>query len=120
MGADMQDLAIRKNITLPADMTNEQKRDLEKLNEKTGLDFDKEYAKQMENKHEDAVKTLEKISDKSEDAEFRQWAEQSIPEIRSHLDMVKSTKENIKDMKDDARASGVKNGRTKGKASNDY
>ncbi len=103
MGADMQAMATKKGITLPTGMGNDFDREMEKLNEKTGIDFDKEYTDQMKNKHEDAVKTLERLSEKSEDAEVKQWASQSLPEIRSHLDMVETTRNTIKDMKSEAR-----------------
>lgn len=95
-GKDLADLAAKKNITLPADITDEQKRDLDKLNEKTGDDFDKEYADQMENKHKDAIDKFEKIADKGEDADVKSWAATVVPELKSHLTMVESCKENLK------------------------
>jgi putative membrane protein len=100
MNTDLKDLATRKNITVPADLTDEQKRDLDKLNEKTGIDFDKEYTQQMKNKHEDAVKKYEDIADNSKDADIKSWATNTVPEVKSHLTMVESTWETIKDMKD--------------------
>lgn len=103
MGKDLADLAARKNVTLPADLTAEQKRDLDKLNEKTGLDYDKEYADQMKSKHEETIKTFEKISDKAEDADIKQWAANTLPEVQSHLTMIESCKDNLKDMKENDR-----------------
>jgi putative membrane protein len=103
MDRDLQDLAGRKNITLPAAITDAQKRDLDRLNEKTGIDFDKEYTDIMKNKHEDAVKLFEKLSEKAEDQEIKQMAATTLPEIRSHLDMIEATRNNVKDMKADAR-----------------
>jgi putative membrane protein len=106
MGAEMQTLATSKGITLPAEMTNEQKRDLDDLNEKTGIDYDKQYTDLMKNKHEDVIKDLEKINEKSEDAEIKQFATKGIPEIRSHHDMIVSTRESIKETKDEAKKDG--------------
>jgi putative membrane protein len=103
MDKDLQALAMRKNITLPGDITNEQKRDMDKLAEKTGIDYDKEYIDQMENKHNDAERLLEKMADKSEDGEIKQMASTTLPEVRSHKDMIEATKNNVKDMKQDAR-----------------
>lgn len=100
MGKDLTDLAARKNITLPADLTDEQKRDMDKLNGKSGVDFDKEYTEQMKNKHNDAIKSYEKIADKAEDADIKQWAANTVPEVQSHLTMIESCWNNIKDMKD--------------------
>ena len=101
MGKDLQQLATSKGITLPADLTNEQMRDMDKLKDKTGLDYDKEYLDQMKSKHEDAIDKLQNISDKTEDADIKAMANKSLPEIRSHLDMIEATRDQVKDMKND-------------------
>jgi len=100
MNADLQSLASSKNITLPTDITDDQRKKLENLAEKSGLDYDKEYTSQMKDKHEDGVKAYEKTADNAEDAEIKQWASTTLPQIRSHLDMVKATDDKIKEMKD--------------------
>src|SRR5687767_10327150 len=71
MDKDLMALAASKNITLPADLSDGMKRDLDKLAEKSGIDYDKEYCDQMKNKHEDAVKLMERIADKGEDADIK-------------------------------------------------
>jgi putative membrane protein len=119
MGAEMQALATSKGITLPADITDEQKRDMDRLSEKTGIDYDKEYTDIMKNKHEDVIKELEKINNKSEDAEVKQFAGKGLPEVRSHLDMIETTREQIKDMKSDARKSDNERNNKKDKDDHD-
>jgi putative membrane protein len=103
MTADLQQLASRKGITLPGELSNDLMRDMDKLNEKTGLDYDKEYLDQMKNKHEDGIDKLEKTADKAEDAEIKDMASKSLPEMRSHLDMVEAARNKVKDVKSDAR-----------------
>jgi putative membrane protein len=100
MNAEIQRLASSKNVTLPTDVTDENRRKMDNLNEKSGLDYDKEYLDQMENKHDESIRKCENTADKSDDAELKQWASQSLPEIRSHKDMIESTKNIVKDMKD--------------------
>jgi putative membrane protein len=100
MDKDLMDLAAKKNITLPGDLTDDEKRKMDKQNEKTGMDFDKEFIQQMKNGHEDAIDMFEKASDKAEDADIKQFAANSIPEVRSHLTMIETCWNNIKDMKD--------------------
>ncbi len=112
MTADLQQLATRKGITLPGELTNDQLRDMDNLKDKTGLDYDKEYLDQMKNKHEDSIDKLEKTSEKSEDAEIKQWASQSVPEVRSHLDMIEATKSTVKDKKKDTRTMDNKSNKT--------
>jgi putative membrane protein len=100
MSSDLQNLASKKNITLPATITDAEKRKIDALNDKTGYDFDKEYTQQMKNKHEDAIKDMERIADKSEDADIRKFASNAIPQLRTHLTMVENCYENVKEKKD--------------------
>jgi len=99
MNSDVKMLADKKQVTLPSDLTDEQRNKIEKLADKTGIDYDKEYVSIMKDKHEDAIKTYEKYSEKCVDADIKTWAGQSVPEVRSHLDMVESTWNTIKDVK---------------------
>jgi putative membrane protein len=101
MSTDLQQLATSKGITLPTGLTNEQTRDLDNLNEKSGLDYDKEYLDQMKKGHKDVIDKLQATSDKAEDADIKAMADKALPEVRSHLDMVEATREKVKDMKHD-------------------
>ncbi|MBL7909493.1 MAG: DUF4142 domain-containing protein [Bacteroidia bacterium] len=96
MNVDIEKLAATKSITLPNDLTFEQRNDLEKITEKTGVDYDKVYISKMKDKHEDALEMLNKISEKSNDAEIKSWAQQTAPEVSAHLEMVKAADENLK------------------------
>jgi putative membrane protein len=100
MNSDIQALAAKKNITLATDITDELNRKMEKLTEKNGLEYDKEYTEQMRERHEEGIKLCDRAADKGEDAEIKQWAASSTPELRAHLDMIESTHNIIKDMKD--------------------
>ena len=104
MSTELQQLATSKGITLPSGLTNEQTRDLDNLNEKTGMDYDKEYLDQMKKGHNDVIDKLQATSDKAEDADIKAMADKSLPEVRAHLDMVEATREKVKDMKKDGGA----------------
>lgn len=95
MKKDMVDLAAKKVITLPEALTDEQQRKMEKLGEKEGFNYDEEYVEQMKNAHDEAIKKLEKLADNAEDPEVKTWAANGIPEIRAHMDMLKSLDESL-------------------------
>lgn len=116
MNTDLQALATKKNITLPTDITEDQRRKMQDLTEKNGLEYDKEYTKQMKDGHEDAVKVLERTADKSEDAEIKQWATASVPEVRTHLEMVDATLKNVEEVKDADRDSKKEKNTWKGRS----
>lgn len=103
MGSEMEMLAGKKGVTLPADMPNEKMNDLENLRNKSGIDYDKDYLDKMKDAHDQVLRKLENMAENTEDAEVRDFANKSIPEIRSHRDMIESARETIKDMKTDAR-----------------
>jgi putative membrane protein len=99
MNADVKTLADAKGVTLPADLTEDQRKELEKLAEKTGIDYDKAFTDKMKSKHEDAVKFYDKTAEKCDDPQVKTWASNTAPEVRSHLDMVLMTENAIKDRK---------------------
>lgn len=99
MNEDVKNMAATKAVTLPTELTDDQNKDLEKLAEKSGMDYDKAYTEQMKDKHEKAVDFYEKTAKKSDDMDIQSWASNNVAEVRSHLDMVKSSCEIVKDRK---------------------
>jgi putative membrane protein len=97
MNEDVKSMAAAKDVTLPTGLSEDQRKDLEKLTEKSGLDYDEAYTDQMKDKHEKAVDFYEKTAKKSDDADIQSWASNTVAEVRSHLDMVKSSCEIVKD-----------------------
>lgn len=96
MNLEIEKLANTKGVTLATDLTDDQRKELEKLTEKTGIDYDKAYISKMKDKHEDALSMLNKISEKCDDAEIKAWAQTTAPEVSSHLEMIKAADENLK------------------------
>ena len=99
MNVTVKTLADTKGVTLPTDLTEEQKKDIADLAEKKGVDYDKNFVDKMKKKHEDALDFFEKTAEKSEEADIKSWAASTVSEIRSHLDMVLVTENAIKDKK---------------------
>jgi putative membrane protein len=99
MNENVKSMAAAKEVTLPTDLSDDQRKDLEKLTEKSGLDYDEAYTDQMKDKHEKALDFYEKTAKKSDDADIQSWASNTVAEVRSHLDMVKSSCEIVKDRK---------------------
>jgi putative membrane protein len=100
MNTDIEALAAKKNITLPTALGEDHQKKLADLVEKKGIDYDKEFLSIMKDKHEDSEKMYQRLSENSEDPEIKAWAASVLPEIRSHLDMVKNTKDVVDKVKD--------------------
>jgi len=97
--ADLTKLAESKSIVLPAALPEEAQDAYDKLNEKTGVDFDKEYADKMVKGHKDAIDKFEKASSDAEDADIRNWASSMLPSLRTHLEHSEMCQEKAKAMK---------------------
>ena len=88
-------LAKTKNFTLPTSLTEEGQEEYNKLNEKSGDDFDKKFADMMIDGHEKAINKLEKASKDAKDADVRTWASNNIAGLTAHLEHAKMLKQNL-------------------------
>lgn len=79
-------LANKKLITIPVSATDEAQEAYKKLNNKSGIEFDKTYCDMMVSGHKDAIATFEKASTESFDEDIKTWATATLPTLRTHLD----------------------------------
>jgi len=95
---ELKSLAKQKSITIPTTLDKDGQDDYNKLNSKTGIDFDKEYCDMMVSGHKDAISLFEKDSAKATDPDIRQWAINTLPDLRKHRDHAIMCKEACKKM----------------------
>lgn len=93
---ELKALAQTKNISLPTVLGNENQRDYDNLNEKTGADFDKEYMDMMVKDHKNYVDDFEKQAENGKDAEIKSWAAGKLAALRQHHEMAEKTQESVK------------------------
>lgn len=79
-------LASRKIVTIPTTATNETKQSYEKLEAKTGKEFDNAYCALMVDGHTNAITLFEKASTVSTDSDIKAWALATLTILRTHLD----------------------------------
>lgn len=89
-GDQLKQLAATKNITLPANLDGKSQDMLDKLNKKSGKDFDKAYTDDMLDGHKDAVDAFQKGSNNLQDADLKSFATQTLPTIQMHQDSIKA------------------------------
>jgi putative membrane protein len=94
--AELMDAAKKKNITLPAVMSDKHQQKYNDLAAKKGKDFDKDYMAAMVDGHQDVLDEMKKEADKGNDADLKMWAAGKIATIQHHLDVAKSTKDLVK------------------------
>ncbi|TDP03357.1 DUF4142 domain-containing protein [Flavobacterium sp. 245] len=93
--SEVSALAKAKNFTLPTSLTEEGRDEYNKLNEKTGLDFDKKFADMMIDGHEKAIKKLQKATEDATDNDVKLWASNNISGLTAHLEHAKLLKQNL-------------------------
>ncbi|MDV6170130.1 DUF4142 domain-containing protein [Flavobacterium sp. DG1-102-2] len=93
--ADLKAAAAKKNVSLPASLTEKGQDAFKELNDKTGHDFDKAYTDKMVEGHEKMIEKMQKASEKAEDADVRMWAANMLPELNKHLEHAKMAKEKV-------------------------
>jgi len=88
-------LAKAKNFTLPTSLTEEGQDEYKKLNEKSGLDFDKKFADMMIDGHEKAIDKLKKATEDAKDQDVKLWASNNIAPLTAHLEHAKLLKQDL-------------------------
>lgn len=81
----LQTIAATHNVTLNQGLTYSQKRSQAKLEKLSGTDFDQQYAKDMLENHANDLKKFQKASEKIQEADVKQYAEDNIPKLQEHL-----------------------------------
>jgi putative membrane protein len=85
--AELKALAEKKNITVPAVLSNKNQDDYNDLSKKKGADFDKAYTSFMVKDHKDDIDEFKKEADKGTDADLKDWASGKVPVLQHHLEM---------------------------------
>jgi putative membrane protein len=88
----IKELAAKRNITLPTDMSEEKKEGREELAEKSGEEFDEKFIKMMAIDHKRDVKLFERVI-KCEDKGVSAFARTYLPTIQAHLDKINMIKD---------------------------
>ena len=96
---ELKSIAQQKNITLPTVMSNENQRTYDKLNEKTGAEFDKEYMDLMVKEHKDDIDDFEDQAQENENSELKSWASTKLPTLKQHLQEAERIQESLKNQR---------------------
>lgn len=86
----LQDIASRKGVTLPAEPTTEEKKTIEKLRASSGQEFDNEFVNIMAEKHKKDLEALKQASASANDPGLKNYAASNEPVIKEHLKTLES------------------------------
>lgn len=90
------ELAKEKSISIPSALNSENETQFIKLNNKDGIALDRAYCDLMICHHKTSVEMFEKIASSHQgDADIKQWANESLNDLRSHLEYAQLCKERM-------------------------
>jgi putative membrane protein len=92
----VKSLAAQRNVTLPDAPAADNQKNVEDLAKKTGKDFDKAFMDAMINDHEKTVDLFKSASSKSNDADVKAFADNTLPKLQMHLDSAKAIRKMLK------------------------
>jgi putative membrane protein len=93
---DLQNLAGKKEISIPAGSDDADRRKIDDLNKEEKIkDFNKEWCETMVKKHEKSIEKFEERLAKTEDPDVKAFVNESLPHLRAHLEKVKACHDKI-------------------------
>jgi len=89
-------IAQVKGIAIPNVPGEEHQKHIDDLRTKKGAEFDKDYMSMMVDDHEEDVKKFEDAAKNAKDEDIRQFANNTLPALRKHLDAARKIKKALK------------------------
>lgn len=93
---DLKVLASNKSISIPADVTDDTKQQLQKLTDEKPSSFDKNWTDELMNKHQKTISDYEAALGTVTDADIKNWINTVLPKIRSHHDKLMALNSRLK------------------------
>ena len=86
----LKDLASKKNVDLPAAVSDDQQKDIDKLSKETGKQFDKDYVSMMIKDHKADIDAFKKNEQKISDADYKNFISNALPTLQKHLNAIEA------------------------------
>ena len=92
-GDRLKQIATAHGATLPAQVSEKQQKEIDRLTGLNGSDFDKEYVSLMVKDHKKDLKEFEQASKKADDSDLRSFAAETSSVISNHYETIKGLDE---------------------------
>jgi len=96
---ELKKLAADKGVQIPTALDKKHQNKIDKLAKASGADFDRQYMSDMVSDHKTDVKEFQKQADKGKDSDLKNWAGQTLPTLKEHLQLAQSTEKQVKQAK---------------------
>lgn len=99
MRQQVESLASKKNVALPAAMSEKSTKILSWFEKKQGKDYDKAYLKGAIKVNKGGRCKIKKLYKRTDDADLKDWAGKTLSTLEMHKTLLKQTCETVKKMK---------------------
>jgi putative membrane protein len=89
-GNKLKDIASSLNITLPDSVSDDSRKEIDKLRKKKGKDFDKAYVSMMVDDHKKDIAEFRNCADNCSDSSIKSFASNALPVLEKHLDSIQA------------------------------
>jgi putative membrane protein len=89
-GDELADLAKKKDVKVPDEMTAEHKAMVDTMKQLTGADFDKRYMTDMVKDHVKDIAAFKHAVRTTKDDDLKAWASLTLPVLEEHLRLAKA------------------------------
>jgi putative membrane protein len=93
---ELKKIASDKGVELSTELDKKHKTKVDKLTKLSGADFDKQYMDDMVSDHKEDIKKFQRVADKGKDSDLKQFASQTLPTLKEHLQLAQSTAQQVK------------------------
>jgi putative membrane protein len=89
-GNNLKQIATTLNIALPDSVSNDTRKEIDKMKMKKGRDFDKAYISMMVDDHKKDIAEFRKCADNCSDSTIKSFAANTLPVLVKHLDSIQA------------------------------
>ena len=93
---ELKQLLASKGATLPTELSHHERSTINDLQNASGADFDKTYARDMVKDHKRDVKDFQKAAKDVNDPELKAWAQKTSPTLEEHSRMAQDMENTVK------------------------
>lgn len=86
----LKGIASMLNITLPDSVSDDTRKEIDKMKMKKGKDFDKAYVDMMLDDHKKDIAEFRKCADNCSDSSIKSFASTTLPTLEKHLDSIQA------------------------------
>ncbi|MCC9167507.1 DUF4142 domain-containing protein [Pontibacter harenae] len=94
---ELMQMAQQKNIATPTTLPEDKQAVVNRLNTKTGLEFDRDFAEVQVNAHQDAIELYEEAVEELTDTDLRAFAQRVLPVLQMHLEQAENLRDELED-----------------------